>query len=503
MNTSAFIPTGLLASSIGEITALVKTRRITARRVLEMHIDRISEVNSDVNAIVTLRTDEALIEADAIDSRIKQGLDCGPLAGIPFTVKDIIATKGLRSTAGSKLLANYEPGLEAPAVARLRAAGAVLLGKSNCPEFALDMHTDNEVFGETHNPWNSKRTSGGSSGGDSAAVSSGCSVFGIGTDYGGSIRWPAHCTALVGLRASNGLIPGTGQIPWTSASLLDRFQERTWLQPPNSMSLQSQLQKIAPIARYVTDVWTLLDVMRGPHPHDPSTVPVELGKPDNVGLRATRVAWCRGDGNIPVRTDILHALESVAISLSRMGLEVFEFLPEPIKYAERVFDDFRKADGLPDHEAIIGGKVDDIGANLREWLDSVEENCSVSRFRELAAESDALRALMLDCFRDFDVLLLPVASIPAFERNQPMMNVDDVSVPRFNILNCCRAISVLNLPSLTVPAGTSRDGLPIGIQIVSAPYREHLSVAVALAIEQSGSPWARLANERNGSYPVE
>lgn len=211
---------GLLDGSASSIADAIRDRKVSAVEVLDAHLRRIERVNPGLNAIVTLVEERARAAAVSADRMLANGAVMSPIHGVPFTVKDIIATEGIRTTGGTLLLAEHVPARSATAVERLERKGAILLGKSNCPEFALDMHTWNRVFGGTRNPRDDRYTSGGSSGGDSAAVASGCSAFGIGTDYGGSIRWPAHCTGLVSLRPTVGVVPTTGQLPYSSAGPL-------------------------------------------------------------------------------------------------------------------------------------------------------------------------------------------------------------------------------------------------------------------------------------------
>jgi Asp-tRNA(Asn)/Glu-tRNA(Gln) amidotransferase A subunit family amidase len=269
--------------SVRTIARRVRRRRITATEVLEAHLEQVRARNGVLNAIVTLAEDDARAQAARIDTAIAAGADPGPLAGVPFTVKDLIATRGIRSTAGSLILRDYVPSWGATAVDRLSAAGAVLLGKSNCPEFGLALHTGNRLFGETLSPSGQGLSPAGSSGGDAAAVASGMAAFGIGTDYGGSIRVPAHCTGLASLRPTPGLVPGTGQLPFAPGPVPV---------PPSTWSMQARLQTIAPLARSAVDLWPLLQVMAGPDDIDGNAVPVPLGRPGQVSVGSLSVAWC-------------------------------------------------------------------------------------------------------------------------------------------------------------------------------------------------------------------
>jgi Asp-tRNA(Asn)/Glu-tRNA(Gln) amidotransferase A subunit family amidase len=468
-------------ASASEIARAVHERVISAEEVVRTFLDRIDRVNPRVNAIATLAVDQAVRDARAVDARLAANGEAGPLAGVPFTVKDIIAVAGLRTTAGSLLLEHFVPEATAPAIARLQQAGAILLGKSNCPEFALDLHTSNRVFGGTWNPWNLAYTSGGSSGGDSAAVAAGCAAFGIGTDYGGSIRWPAHCTGLLSLRPTPGRVPTTGQLPYTSPGVLP---------PPNSMSLQSQLQMISPIARSVDDLALLLEVMSGVDDRDPFAVPVELADWKQVPVKELGCAWFESEGTYPVRPEVAAVVADAAGCLRTAGLRTTHLCPPGLERAEPIFRAFRAADGMPDHMALAEGRTDLLTSYVRDWLGTTRES-TVAQYRALAAERDALRADILEFMREWPILLLPVACVPAFRPGSEgdTFVIDGCAVPRLQIITCCRSISLLGLPAAVVPFGTSGDGLPIAVQIVGRPFADQDVLAVAALLETAYGAW--------------
>lgn len=484
-----YLADGIFAQSARAIAKRVVAGEISARSVTGMFLNRIADVNPTLNGIITLVPDEAMAAAARVDDIIASKGNPGPLAGVPFTVKDLIATKGIRTTAGSRVLRDYVPSVEAPAVTRLKNAGAILLGKTNCSEFALDLHTTNLLFGGTKNPWDLRRTPGGSSGGEAAAVASGCSAFGIGTDYGGSIRWPAHCTALYGLRPSRGLVPDSGQLPYSAARCLPAFEEASWCQPPNSVSLQSQLQRVAPIARYPEDIWAVLSVIAGPHPSDPAAVPVPMRDPA-TSIRGMRVAWTFSDGNFPIAQEVRDAMTLVTDRLAGIGATLTECTPPSFAKAESIFDLMRRADGLPDHLRAVGVLLSEVGDNLKEWFSAVSTS-TVSEYRALAAERDALAASFVALFDRFDAFITPVAGIPAFTDMQTTFNISGIEVPRFNVLNCSRAISALNVPALAMPVSVTATGVPIGVQVASAPFRDDVCVSIATALSADFNPWRR------------
>jgi Asp-tRNA(Asn)/Glu-tRNA(Gln) amidotransferase A subunit family amidase len=484
-----------LAGSLTEIVRKVAGHTVSAEDIVEMHLTRIAAVNPRINAIVTPRAAAARAEARELDRRIQKltpqdVLKTLPLAGVPFTVKDVIAVAGVRSTAGVEPLSDFVPTNGAPAIRRLISAGAILVGKSNCPDFALDIHTSNTLFGETLNPWDTSRTPGGSSGGDAAAVASGSAAFGVGTDYGGSIRWPAHCCGLTSIRPTGGLIPGTGQLPYSNPKALAEFESPAWLVPPNSMSLQGQLQRIAPIARHVGDLWPLLSVMTGPDGRDGSCVETSLGDPGQVDTGNLSCAWFESDGNYPVRDDIVRRVGEAARVLHERGLTVQNVRPRGLDMVEPLFDKLRRADGMADHRRIMGGQVRTLSPGVQAAF-ADEVPVTVAEYRRLAAERDSIRAIMLEFMEAWNLLLLPVASLPAFDISKGRnFRVGGVEIPGFGIINCCRAISLLNLPAATVPFGHSDEGLPIGVQLVGRPFREHEVIAAAQLLEDAARQWA-------------
>jgi Asp-tRNA(Asn)/Glu-tRNA(Gln) amidotransferase A subunit family amidase len=464
------------------IAEQVRHRCITATEVLQAHLERVGAANGALNAIVTLTEDQARAQAGRIDAAIAAGFDPGPLAGVPFTVKDLIATRGVRSTAGSLVLRDHVPSWGSTAVERLSAAGAILLGKANCPEFGLAIHTGNRLFGETLSPIGAGLSPAGSSGGDAAAVASGMAAFGIGTDYGGSIRVPAHCTGLASLRPTPGLVPGTGQLPFTPGPAPV---------PPSTSSLQARLQTIAPIARYVTDLWPLLQVMAGPDDIDGNTVPVPLGQPEQVSVEGLPVAWCDGDGSHPVRADLVAVVESAARALSDMGARVIAARPPGLDRAEEVYAALRGIEGLPDHQQLTAGHEPELTGYVRDWMTAAPEPAGPAHLRELTARADAIRAQVYAFMREWPIVLLPVASVPAFPPGTDSFTVGDEVLTGLEIESCCRAVTLLKTPVTVVQCGYSQEGLPCGIQVVGRPFHDAETVAVAAALERHFAPWNR------------
>jgi Asp-tRNA(Asn)/Glu-tRNA(Gln) amidotransferase A subunit family amidase len=465
----------LTGLSMTEWASALREGRLTATQCLELHLERIAEENPRLNAIVTLNP-LAAEEAAAADRAAAEGRSLGPLHGVPFTVKDTLATKGLRTTAGSPLLGDYVPEQSATAVRRLQEAGAVLVGKTNCSEFAVETHTRNPLFGDTWNPWDAGLTSGGSTGGDSAAVASGMSTFGLGTDFGGSIRWPAHCTGLTSLRPTVGLVPQTGLLPFVPPAAGESFPA------PNSMSALHRLGTVAWLARSVDDLGVLLGILAGPDGIDPSTVPVPLDGPAE-SLAGINCAWFEDEGTHPVRDDLVAAVRNAAQVLGGLGIPTSHGRPPGLEQAAAAFVALRTAEGMPEVVELAAGREDELGSSLRQSLLGAEPS-TVADYRRAAAERDAIRAQVLGFMEEHNILLLPVASLPAPDPRTGSFNVSGRDVPWTELGSCCRAISILGFPVAVVPCGLSSEGLPIGVQVVGRPYRDRQVLAVAAALER-------------------
>ena len=461
--------------SMTEWASALREGRLTATECLELHLERIAQENPRLNAVVTFNP-LAAEEAAAADRAAAEGRSLGPLHGVPFTVKDTLATKGLRTTAGSPLLGDYVPEQSATAVRRLQEAGAVLLGKTNCSEFAVETHTRNPLFGDTWNPWDTGLTSGGSTGGDSAAVASGMSTFGLGTDFGGSIRWPAHCTGLTSLRPTVGLVPETGLLPYVPPAAGES------LPAPNSMSALHRLGTVAWLARSVGDLGVLLGILAGPDGVDPSTVPVPLGDPVET-LDGISCAWFEDEGTHPVRGDLVAAVRKAAEILKGLGVPTTHGRPPGLELAAAAFVALRTAEGMPEVVELASGREDELGGNLRKSLLAAEPS-TVAAYREAAAERDAIRAKVLGFMDEHNILLLPVASVPASDPRIGTFSVNGKDIPWTELGSCCRAVSILGFPVAVVPCGLTSEGLPIGVQVVGRPFHDREVLAVAAALER-------------------
>lgn len=413
-----------------ELARAVAERSVSSRELVRYYLDRIAA--SELNAVVTVDDSRALAEAAELDAETVRGARRGPLHGVPVTVKDAIATAGLRTTCGSPELAGFVPDADAPAVARLRAAGAVVLGKTNVPQWCGDIQTYNDVFGVTRNPWDPARTPGGSSGGSAAAVADGLCAFDLASDIAGSIRIPAHFCGVWGLKPSVGLVPGEGYVDHVGAGAV----------PPDGNVL-------GPICRSPADLGLVLDVLTG---SSGGAVPGSLS-----GLRAA--VWvddpaCRVGGRTrAVLAAALDALESAGVRLSPAGApgafaDIWQLHLDMVLAAVAYN---LPEDGIPPATA-----------SHRGWLARAEDRAR-------------LRSAWARWFSAYDVLLCPVTAMPAFAHDLDgdigtrSVTIDGEARPHMSTIGWCGLISVLGLPSVVMPAGLTDDGLPVGLQIV-APH---------------------------------
>ena len=395
----------------------------------------------------------------------------GPLHGVPLTIKDTINTKGLRTTSGSRLLATNVPHRDATAVARLKAAGAIILGKTNTPEMAIPYETDNPVFGRTNNPHALDRTPGGSSGGEAAAISAGLSPAGIGSDLSGSIRVPAHFCGIVGLKPTTGSVPMDGHTPAANGLL-------------------SLGACIGPMARTVTDLSLLFSVLAAQFE---SRKELES---DVALLGGLRIAWYADDGVAPVTNETRAVLVATVKALSSAGFEVIEERPPGVSHGSRLWIElFSRAasDQLCDfyegreHEA--GSLVSMQIANAKTKTDL---RARISKAESVAAavlERERLREELLQWMKTTPLILAPVGSTPAFAHGAGRVQVNDESISVFRAFSYAQAFNVFGLPSVVVPAGRSADGLPIGVQIIGRPFEERTVLAVATLIEKALGGW--------------
>ena len=316
----------LCFQSACEIARALREKEVSALEVVETHLRRIEATHSTLNAVVTLAADRAMDEARAADSRQARGEPLGALHGVPVTIKDSIETAGILTTGGTTGLAKHVPERDAPVVARLREAGAIVLGKTNTPELTLGGESDNLIFGRTNNPYRLDRTPGGSSGGAAAIIAAGGAALDLGSDVGGSIREPAHYCGIAGIKPTTGRVPGTGHIP-ASYGAFDTFAQ------------------IGPMARRVEDIELALGIVSGIDWSDPSVVPMPLGSSTSITLDRLRVATYTDNGLMAPVAEIAEAVNDADAALAAGGVEVVRALPEAIPDAVGLIPRIRAAEG--------------------------------------------------------------------------------------------------------------------------------------------------------------
>ncbi len=429
---------------------------LSAAEVLEAHLERIGAVNPEVNAIVTLVPERAREEAAAADRRLARGEPPGLLHGLPIAVKDLEDTAGIRTTYGSPIYADRVPDEDTLMVRRLRAAGAIVIGKTNTPEFGAGSHTFNEVFGATRNPYDRGRSAGGSSGGAAAALAAGMVPIADGSDLGGSVRNPASFCNVVGLR------PSAGRIPTVA--------------PGNAWEPMSLL---GPMARTVGDAGLLLAAMAGPD----SRAPLALDELAPLDLAGARVAWSATVDGLPIEPEVTAALTSARAALLDLGAEVEEVEPD-LSGADEVFETFRSLSFLGELGAEVAERPEQVkpellgDAGLGEAL-TAREIIDAGRMR-----SEIFRRLgaLLD---EYDLLALPTVQVAPFpvEWRWPRQ-VAGVEMERYYTwMRSCTRISATALPALSLPAGFTAEGLPVGLQLVGSHRGELALLGRAAALE--------------------
>jgi amidase len=444
-----------LANAIAE-------RRLGVREVMEAFLQRIEQFNPSVNAIVTLCAEQALERADALDSLASEAVR-GPLFGLPIAVKDLVPTAGIRTTFGSPIYANFVPDFDELFVTRLKAAGAIIIGKTNTPEFGAGSQTFNQVFGATRNPYNLARTCGGSSGG--AAVALRCAMLPLadGSDLGGSLRNPASFCNVVGLRPSPGRVPS-----WPKQFSSDQFAVH------------------GPMARSVEDLALLLSVMAGPDLRVPIALP-EAGQLFNrafaAELPARRFAWSSDLGHGPIDPVVTNVLEGFLPIIETLGGTVEIDQPD-LHDAGVIFNTFRAwafverfRDDYAQHRDLM---KDTVRWNIEQGL-----KLSLADVTAATIKHSALVARMAEFFDRYDFLMCPAAAVPPFPIDQPWVtSINGQDLPTYlDWMAVCWAITVTGCPAISIPAGFTPDGLPIGMQIVAPRGRDRELLEVAHILE--------------------
>ena len=433
---------------------------------MSAHLQRSERINPKVNAIVTL-ADDALDRARAAEMALMNDEPVGPLHGLPLTIKDTIDTAGLRTTSGSRPLADHVPDRDATVVARLKDAGAIIIGKTNTPEMAIPYETNNPVFGRTNNPHDLERTAGGSSGGEAAAIAACLSPAGIGSDLSGSIRVPAHFCGIAGLKPTTGFVSVDGHTPRAEGSLLLGVG-------------------IGPMARTVGDLALLLKVIAGDAKLQPARE-----------IRGLRAAWYVNDGIAPVDEEIVGAVERAASALHDAGVKVEQARPPGVEHGLRLWLELfspsvlrQLSEFYREREGEAGPQAAAILGRAHEADSSMEGKIAAAeRQAKAVVERERLREELLRWMKTTPIIIAPVGATCAFKHGARRVEVNSESVSVFRAFSYSQTYNVFGMPGVAVPAGRSARGLPIGVQVVGPPFEEQTVLAVAEIVEEALGGW--------------
>ncbi len=452
--------TEITGKSATEMARMIRAGKISSLELIDAHLARIEQVNPKLNAVVQLAAERARAEARASDAATARGDTKGPLHGVPFTLKDAIETAGIISTGGTEGRAKFVPAEDATVVKRLRAAGAILLGKTNCPELGWAWESDNLIYGRTNNPYNMVLSPGGSSGGESAIIAACGSPFGLGSDAGGSVRFPAHCTGIASVKPTSGRVPRTGHFPGPGGTL-DTF----W--------------QIGPLARSVEDLELVLRIISGPDWRDSAIVPMPLGESSAIALKKLRVAVYTENGIAAPESVIAQAVRRAASALSEAGAKVEEARPARIEETYEIFKALFCADGGAGLESLLeSAGTKKFHPLMNRVLRLQRENgVDMAGFGALVARWDAFRSAMLGLMEKFDAIVCPVTSIVKMEHGS--------TYDRLESFSYTMSFNLTGWPAAVVRAGITPDGMPVGVQIAARPWREDVALAVAGHLEKA------------------
>ncbi len=467
-------------NSATSLVAAIARREVSSRELLEEYLRRIEHHNPALNAVVTLDAERALADADTADDALARGEPTGALHGLPVTIKDSLATAELRTTAGAPPFADHVPARDAEAVARLRAAGAIIFGKTNVPAFASDTQTYNDLFGTTNNPWDLGRTPGGSSGGAAAAIAAGLSALELGSDFGGSLRLPAHFCGIYSLKPTYGIVPQRGHIP-----------------PAPDTLTEFDIAVTGPLARHASDLDLCLSVMAGPDTERGVAWRLELPPPRSSSLGGYRIAAWLDDPAYSIDSEIAGVYERLVAELRRAGARIHDGarpapLAEGLDVAQRLIQD-AVSPWLPEEEfrslleRAAAAPADDSTPPVR-WARNVTQR--VREYQFVAEQRLRLKAAWADFFRDHDVLLCPVTPTPAIPHDHNpdvdarTISVNGISRPYGEQFAWLQAVGVVHLPAAVAPVGFTSTGLPVGIQIVAPHLEDRTAIDVAARITE-------------------
>ncbi|MCM3901756.1 MAG: amidase [Pyrinomonadaceae bacterium] len=456
--------------SATELALIIRRKQASPVDVAQAHLERIEQLNPALNAIVTIAPD-LLDRARKAEASLMRGDTPGPLHGLPITIKDTIETADLLSTSGSVLRAQFVPRVDAPSVARLRMAGAIILGKTNAAEMAMDYTADNPVFGRTNNPHDTSRTPGGSSGGEAAAIATCMSAGGLGSDLAGSIRIPAHFCGIAGLKPTTGIVPGAGQFP-------------------PSIGPYSLGAAIGPMARRVEDLQLMLNALRVTKASRETIIPDSLQK-RSAALRGCRVAWYTEDDVAPLTEETRRAVARAAGALNDAGLIAEQRRPPGLERGYELWLKLFSRASVVQLRNVYTGREEE-GGDFVRWRLATADDTPVPKLDEYISawmERDRLRLALIQWMTEVPLLVAPVGATPALKHDTLKVTIGGTTLSTFRAFSYSQAFNVFDLPSVSVPAGVSAEGLPIGVQIVGRPFEEDAVLLAAAIVEEALGGW--------------
>jgi amidase len=456
--------TDITNSSARRLATAIRRREVSSVGVVEAFLRRIEEINPNLNAVVQLNRQGALTAARIADDRVHRRNRLGPLHGVPMTVKDSFDTAGMISTAGTLGRKTFVPARDATAVARLRNAGAIVLGKTNCSELTLSYETDNLVYGRTNNPYDLTRTSGGSSGGAAAILAASGSPLDLGSDTGGSIRVPSHFCGTAGLKPTSGRVPRTGHII-SSEGVFQFFTQ------------------VGPMARYVEDLALVLPILVGPDWRDPFIVSTPIRESALINLDRLRIAAYADNGIYPASKDTVRVISDAESALTKSGCSVVQARPEELGQVYALGNKlWRLAGGSTVRRLLAAAGTKTVSEPLRPWLKPAT-SAPADEWTELLEQLDRSRGKMLSFFENHDAIICPPCAFTAPKHGATLKEDLDAAFSYSEVYN------YVGWPAVVVRGGTSAEGLPIGVQIVAPPWREDVALAIARVLESELGGW--------------
>jgi len=445
-----------------ELAGMIARKEVSSREVVTAHFARIDEVNPRLNAIVRRLDDTALAAADAADAAVAAGGPLGTFHGVPVTVKENIDLAGTPTTSSLPILAEAISPIDAPVVERIRAAGGIPIGRTNLPDLGLRVTTESSLHGTTHNPWHPTRTTGGSSGGEGAALASGMSPLGFGNDVGGSLRNPATACGITSIKPTQGLVP------WATVV------------PPEDPNLSYQLMlSEGTMARHVADVRAGLLTIAGPHDRDPRALPVTLS--DRTIGRRWKVALCADPPGGSTHPEVVSAIRAAADALADAGAEVVEAVPLSVERAVELWGIMLGAE-MRAQKPLLDLVLGDAGKRFVSFSDDAFPVLNTSELMLALTDRNRIDREWHEFLTDHDVLLMPTWAHPPFELGFDVQSLDNALA----VLNTLRPVipaNLMGLPSAIVPVGMA-GGMPTGAQVVGRRFADLTCLAVAEALEQ-------------------